>query len=85
MGRPSILLDRPMTPAERQRRRRAKLRQIVYAADVVDRLERDYARAGVNEQPHIRAGIKKLLRRWERQHEASERWWRKQLHQGKRR
>jgi hypothetical protein len=56
----------PMTPAERQRRRRAKLREIVHVEQVLANLERDYVRAGVNKQPAIRAGMKKLLTRWEK-------------------
>jgi hypothetical protein len=76
MGRPCILLDRPLTTAERQRRHRAKLREVVYAGDVVDRLGRDYARAHIDEQKAIRAGVKKLLRRWEKEEAARARWWR---------
>ena len=68
-----------MTPRERQRRRRAKLTEIVRADDVLTALGREYIRAGVNEQPAIRAGVKKLLRQWERDEAKRARWWRKQL------
>ena len=79
MGRPSILLDRPMTTAERQRRHRAKLREQVHAEDVLARLDRDYIRAGVNEQPTIRKGVKRLLARWQRDAEANRRYWSKRF------
>jgi len=65
MGRPAIH-GTPMTNAERQQRHRAKLAKIVRADDVLTALGREYIRAGVNEQPAIRAGVKKLLARWER-------------------
>jgi hypothetical protein len=68
-----------MTPTERQRRRRAKLRETVYAEQVLANLQRDYARAGVNEQPAIRAGVKKLMRRWEKDAAAYKRAWRQRL------
>jgi hypothetical protein len=55
-----------MTPAERQRRRRAKLRETVRAGDVLAALKRDYIRAGDSQQRAIRAGMTKLLTRWER-------------------
>jgi hypothetical protein len=78
MGRPRIGKT-VMTPAERQQRRRAKLAEIVRAAAVLTALDRQYIRAGVNEQPDIRAGVKKLLARWEKQEAARKRWWRKSL------
>jgi hypothetical protein len=65
MGRPRVGKT-VMTPAERQRRRRAKLREIVHAADVLADLERHYGRADLREQGAIRAGLKKLLARWEK-------------------
>jgi hypothetical protein len=68
-----------MTPAERQRRRRARLRERVYAEQVLANLQRDYGRAGVNEQPAIRAGMMKLLSRGEKDAAASERAWRRRL------
>jgi hypothetical protein len=64
MGRPRIG-EAVMTPAERQRRRRAKLAEIVRAEQVVAELERAYTRAG-DEQRAIRAGVKRLLARWQR-------------------
>jgi hypothetical protein len=79
MGRPSILLDRPMTTAERQRRHRAKLREVVYAGDVLDRLKRDYGRVHIDEKKVIRAGVKKLLARWQRDDAAIRRYWDKQF------
>jgi hypothetical protein len=68
-----------MTPTQRQRRRRAKLRQVIYAEHVLANLQRDYARAGVNEQPRIRAGVKRLMRRWEKEAAANKRAWRRWL------
>jgi hypothetical protein len=75
MGRPAILPDRPLTPAERQRRHRAKLREVVHAADVLDRLSRDYARAHIDEKKTIRTSVKKLLARWQKDAEALRRYW----------
>ena len=65
MGRPPIGKV-AMTDAERQHRRRAKLREAVHAADVLASLERDYPRADLRAQAAIRAGLKKLLARWEK-------------------
>jgi hypothetical protein len=71
MGRPRIGKT-VMTPAERQRRRRAKL-----ADRVIADLDRIYQRAFLADQDAIRARTKKLLTRWERQAAASKEWWRK--------
>jgi hypothetical protein len=68
-----------MTPAERQRRRRAKLRETVHVEQALANLERDYIRAGVNKQPVIRAGMKRLLARLERDAAASDRAWRRAM------
>ena len=43
-------------------------------------LEHTYNQAYLAGQDTIRAGVKKLLTRWERQAAANKRWWRKQLH-----
>jgi hypothetical protein len=64
-----------MTPAERQRRRRAKLAAIIHPEDALTELERTYARAALGDQDDIRVGVKKLLRKWERQAAANKRWW----------
>ena len=75
MGRP---------PAERQRRHRAKMREVAHASDVLvaleragdvlAALERAYKRARYEyEQREIRAGIKRLLARWEKEAAAAER------------
>ena len=71
MGRPHV-----MTAAERQRR--GKLREVTHAGDVLvaleragnvlAALERAYKRARYEyEQREIRAGIKRLLARWEKE------------------
>jgi hypothetical protein len=62
-----------MTPAERQRRRRAKLRETVQVEQVLANLHRDYTRTDVNKQPAIRAGVTKLLTRWEKDAAAASR------------
>src|SRR5262245_26909269 len=82
MGRPPIGAT-VMTPTERQRRRRAKLRALVHADDVLTALDRQYIRAGVNEQPAIRKGVKRLLARWERDWQRDIRWWRQSLRRTK--
>jgi hypothetical protein len=79
MGRPSILPDRAMTPAERQQRHRAKLREIVNVEQVLAALAHDYGRAVLIEQKEIRAGVKKLLARWHRDDAALRRYWDKRL------
>jgi hypothetical protein len=79
MGRPCILLDRPLTTAERQRRHRAKLREVVFPADVVERLNRDYHRVHIDERRALCAGVKKLLARWQREVEANRRYWAKRF------
>src|SRR5262249_37845611 len=66
-----------MTPAERQRRRRAKLAEIVHPEHVLAELDRAYSRAYLADQGDIRAGMKKLLRQWEKDAAARGRWWRK--------
>jgi hypothetical protein len=66
-----------MTPAEHQRRRRAKLAQIVRAEHVLADLSRAYGRAYLSDQDALRAGLKKLLRRWEKDAAAHARWWRR--------
>jgi hypothetical protein len=76
MGRPRIG-ETVMTPAERQRRRRAKLAEIVDPEHVLADLERTYQRAYLADQDAIRAGAKKLLACWERQAAASKRIWRR--------
>jgi hypothetical protein len=76
MGRPTIY-EIAMTPAERQRRRRDKLRAVIDPERVLADLERTYQRAFLTDQDAMRAGVKKLLRRWDRQHEANRRWWRR--------
>ena len=78
MGRPRIGTTL-LTPAERQRRHRAKLAAYVAADDVLDRLRRDYYRSGVNQQPAIRAGMRKLLAQWEKEEAARERAWQKAI------
>jgi len=78
MGRPPIGAT-AMSATERQRRRRARLREVVHAQRVLADLSRAYGRAGVNGQPDIRAGVKKLLRRWEKAAAAHARWWRQRL------
>ena len=66
-----------MTAVERKRRHRAKLREVAHAGDVLvaleragnvlAALERAYERARYEyEQREIRAGIKRLLARWEK-------------------
>jgi hypothetical protein len=69
----------PMTPAERQRRRRTKLAEVVHVEQVLADLERDYIRAGVNKQPAIRTRMKKLLARWEKDAAAADRAWRQAM------
>jgi hypothetical protein len=56
----------------RQQRRRAKLAEIIHPERVLDDLERAYSRAYPNEQNTVRAGVKKLLRQWERDATPSE-------------
>jgi hypothetical protein len=65
MGRPPVG-KRAMTSAERQRRYRAKLAEIVDAERVLAALSRAYDRAYLPDQDAIRAGVKKLLRRWDK-------------------
>jgi hypothetical protein len=65
MGRPTIN-EIPMTPRERQRRRRAKLAAIDRAGDVLADLSRAHDRAYLAEQDDIRAGVKRLLQQWEK-------------------
>jgi hypothetical protein len=65
-----------MTPAERQRRHRAKLAEIVHPEHVLVELSRAYDRAYLADQDAIRAGVKKLLRQWEKGAAANARWWR---------
>jgi hypothetical protein len=76
MGRPPVG-KRAMTSAERQRRYRAKLVEIVDAERVLAALSRAYDRAYFPDQDAIRAGVKKLLRRWDKDAAARSRWWRK--------
>jgi hypothetical protein len=76
MGRPRIG-ETAMTPAERQRRRRAKLAAVIDPARVLADLERVYRRAFLADQDVIRRGVKKLLARWLRDDAASKAWWRK--------
>jgi hypothetical protein len=76
MGRPRIGKT-VMTPAERQRRRRAKLAQGINPAAILADLERTYQRGVLADKDDIRAGVKKLLRRWDRQQAANERIWRR--------
>jgi len=78
MGRPRIG-ESVMTAAERQRRRRAKLAATIDPAQILAELERVYQRAVLADKDAIRKGAKKLLRQWERQEAARERWWRKNL------
>ena len=78
MGRPR-LGESVMTAAERQRRRRAKLREAIDPAQVLADVERAYRRAVLADKDAIRKGAKRLLRQWERQEAARERWWRKNL------
>jgi hypothetical protein len=68
----------PMTPAERARRHRAKLRDQarLYCADrVLAALERDYSRASANDREIIRRGVARLLRQWERVEARVEKAW----------
>ena len=74
-----------MTPAERQRRRRARLREVVHAERVLADLERAYGRAFAGDQDAMRAGLKKLLRHWEKAAIAHARWWRQRLGRGRKR
>jgi hypothetical protein len=76
MGRPRIG-EAPMTATERQRRRRAKLRERVAADDVLATLQRDYGRASADDKSAIRAGVKRLMRRWEKDAAALARLWRR--------
>jgi len=78
MGRPRIGKT-VMTPAERQRRRRAKLAAIIDPERVLADLEREYRRAFLADQDIIRRDVKKLLARWQREKAARERRWHKQL------
>jgi hypothetical protein len=69
MPRPSIGAA-PMTPAERARRHRAKLRterKLHCAEAVLAGLERDYGGASASDREIMRRGVAKLLRRWERE------------------
>jgi hypothetical protein len=84
MGRPRIG-NNVMTPAERQRRHRAKLAAIVHPERVLADLERVYRRAFLSDKDAIRAGVKKLLRRWEKGADASARWWRQRTAAGRKR
>jgi hypothetical protein len=68
-----------MTPAERQRRRRARLREVVHAEHVLADLSRAYGRALASDQDAIRSGLKRLLRQWEKAAAAHARWWRQRL------
>lgn len=77
MGRPRIGPN-AMTPAERQRRRRAKLAEIVGPKRVLADLSLAYARAYLGDQDAILAGLKRLLRRWEKDAAANARWRRQQ-------
>jgi hypothetical protein len=83
MGRPCILLDRPMTNAERQRRHRAKLAEIIVAENVLEALQRDYARAHIDEKKTIRVGVKRLLARWHRDAEGLRRYWEQLRHKSR--
>jgi hypothetical protein len=84
MGRPTIY-EIAMTPAERQRRRRAKLREVVHPERVLADLDRAYGRAILADQDDIRAGVKKLMRRWEKDVAANKRWWRQRTAAGRKR
>jgi hypothetical protein len=77
VGRPRIGPN-AMTPAERQRRRRAKLAEIVGPERVLADLSLAYARAYLGDQDAILAGLKRLLRRWEKDAAANARWRRQQ-------
>ena len=77
VGRPRIG-EHVMTTAERQRRHRAKLREIVHAEDVLEVLARDYRRALPVEAAEIRRGVSKLLTRWHKDEAARRQWWDKQ-------
>jgi hypothetical protein len=68
-----------MTPAERQRRRRAKLAEIVRPEQVLADLSHAYNRAYATPQGDIRAGVAKLLKRWEKDAEQEARRWRERL------
>lgn len=68
-----------MSDRERQQRHRARLRQRVDVADVLASLERDYCRVSVDEQTAIRAGVKKLMRRWEKNAAVLARYWRNRV------
>jgi hypothetical protein len=78
MGRPRIG-ETVMTPAERQRRRRAKLAEVIHPERILADLERAYRRAVLGDQDAIRAGVRKLLARWERQDAANKRIWRRMM------
>ena len=84
MGRPPIG-DNVMTPAERQRRHRAKLAAIVHPKHVLTELDRAYRHAYLADQNDIRAGVKRLLRRWDKDAAASARWWRQRTAAGRKR
>jgi len=77
MGRPRIHPDHVLTATERQRRRRERLRAEVDVGRVLEALASEYRRAYLADQDQIRAGVKRLLARWEREQAARERWWRK--------
>jgi len=83
MGRPRIG-ETVMTPAERQRRRRAKLRETIDPARVLADLDRGYRRAFFADQDAIRSGVRKLLARWEKDVAANKEWWRKQRKRSRR-
>jgi hypothetical protein len=68
-----------MTPAERQRRRRAKLAAIVDPQQVLADLHRLYQRAFPADQDVIRAGLKKLLTRWQKDADHNKRLWRRRV------
>jgi hypothetical protein len=76
LGRPSVLTDRAMTPAERQRRHSAK---IVNIEQVARHLGPQLRPPVLIEKKAIRAGVKKLLARWQREAEASRRYWAKRF------
>ena len=82
MGRPTIY-EIAMTPRERQRRRRARLAAIVHPERVLTDLSRAYGRAYLSDQDALRAGVKKLLRRWERDEIRRARWWRQRMAAGR--
>jgi hypothetical protein len=79
MGRTAIQ-GTPMTPAERQRRRRAKLcaeRKLHCAETVLAALDRDYCGASATDRDMIRKGVARLLRQWEREAARLDALWRR--------